>query len=174
MEEKYLTWYISAISCSLIINYSIFTHSRTLLLLWYLLQDLSPFLLPKALMWLREWKLMKDGAARNTNQKQICPGCTRQTVCKHPSTELAFRLCSSGGKREHFWLTGFYPLNNGKRPHSLWEALSRKQIQAGIYSMGPCTRYCWGAESCAFAVLLLTRNKCPASRWSLDSELLKG
>lgn len=78
------------------------------------------------------------------------------------------------GKGSTLNLQGFYPLNNGKQPHSLREAFSRKQFQAGIYSMGPCTRYCWGTESHVFAVLLLTRNKCPASRWSLDSEFLKG
>lgn len=107
MEEKYITWYVSTVSCSLIINYSIFIHSRTLLLLWYLLQDLSPFLLLKALMWLRKWKLVKDGAARNTDQKQICSRCTRPAVCRHPSTELAVRLCSSVAKGSTSDLQGF-------------------------------------------------------------------
>ena len=126
------------------------------------------------------WGGLENGSWQRMGQpgiktkKQTCPGARDEWIADTWALNwpLGFPAVVAKGSTPN--LQGFYPLNNGKQPHSLREAFSRKQFQAGIYSMGPCTRYCWGTESHVFAVLLLMRNKCPASRWSLDSEFLKG
>lgn len=90
---------------------------------------------------------MKDGANQNSKQKGACPGARGEWIANTWALNwlLGFPAVVAKGSTSN--LQCFYSLNNRKQLYSLRGELSRKQILAGINSMGPCTRYCWGSAS---------------------------